>query len=107
MKSALLLAVAAQQRCARKSNLDEKHPSAIPYLAKYGVPVRINSKYGIMHNKFLIIDGSTVETGSFNFTKAAEIKNAENLLVIRNAPTIAAKYAKQWQRLWDEGEDYR
>ena len=44
----------------------------------------------------MVIDGRTVITGSFNFTKAAEEKNAENLLVISD-PDIAAKYTKNWQ----------
>lgn len=43
---------------ADKSNLDEKRPSSIPYLAKYGVPVRINSQYAIMHNKFMVVDSA-------------------------------------------------
>jgi Putative peptidoglycan binding domain/PLD-like domain len=32
--------------------------------------------------KIIIIDGETVIAGSFNFTKAAQEKNAENLLII-------------------------
>jgi phosphatidylserine/phosphatidylglycerophosphate/cardiolipin synthase-like enzyme len=32
----------------------------------------------------MIIDKEVVVTGSFNFTKAAEEKNAENLLIIRS-----------------------
>ncbi|MEA5077530.1 MAG: phospholipase D-like domain-containing protein [Anaerolineaceae bacterium] len=37
-----------------------------------------------INNKVMIFDGTIVVTGSFNFTKAAEEKNAENLLTIRN-----------------------
>jgi hypothetical protein len=40
----------------------------------------------------MIIDGATVITGSFNFTKAAEEHNAENMLVIRDA-ALAEQYA--------------
>src|SRR5437868_213552 len=43
------------------------------------------------HNKIMILDGRKVITGSFNFTKAAEEKNAENLLVIDDA-VMARKY---------------
>ena len=38
------------------------------------------------HNKIMLIDGDTIITGSFNFTKAAEESNAENLLVLRDKP---------------------
>jgi PLD-like domain len=41
----------------------------------------------IAHNKVIVIDGETVLTGSFNFTKAAQEKNAENLLIIRDPPS--------------------
>jgi phosphatidylserine/phosphatidylglycerophosphate/cardiolipin synthase-like enzyme len=39
----------------------------------------------------MIIDGTTVITGSFNFTKAAEEKNAENLLIIKSEE-LSKKY---------------
>ena len=44
----------------------------------------------------MIIDGETVITGSFNFTKAAEESNAENLLSIRDRK-LASLYTKNWQ----------
>ena len=60
------------------------------------MPVQIDDKHQIAHNKIMIIDGETVITGSFNFTKSAEEHNAENLLVIRSKE-LAAKYAANWQ----------
>jgi len=44
----------------------------------------------------MIIDGETVITGSFNFTKAAEENNAENLLVIHDKK-LAERYTRNWQ----------
>jgi PLD-like domain len=35
--------------------------------------------------KVIVIDGELVITGSFNFTKAAQQDNAENVLMIRDA----------------------
>jgi phosphatidylserine/phosphatidylglycerophosphate/cardiolipin synthase-like enzyme len=52
----------------------------------------------------MIIDQQHVQTGSFNYTAAAASKNAENVLIIWNAPALAARYESQWQRLWQEGE---
>lgn len=86
-----------------KSQLSERYSGAT-FLANAGVPVRIDSRYAIMHNKFLVIDGQTVETGSFNYTKAAAGKNAENAIVIRDEPSVAKSYATEWKRLWDESE---
>ena len=53
-------------------------------LVNAGIPVLIDAKHAIAHNKVMVIDDQTVITGSFNFTKAAEEHNAENLLVIRD-----------------------
>jgi phosphatidylserine/phosphatidylglycerophosphate/cardiolipin synthase-like enzyme len=43
----------------------------------------------------MVIDGETVITGSFNFTKAAEENNAENLLIIRDK-NLADRYTRNW-----------
>jgi phosphatidylserine/phosphatidylglycerophosphate/cardiolipin synthase-like enzyme len=50
------------------------------------------------HNKVIVIDQETVITGSFNFTEAAQKKNAENVLLIKGHPDIAAAYRKNWER---------
>jgi hypothetical protein len=59
------------------SQRNEKYSSA-DFLANQGVPTTIDANHAISHNKVMIIDGETVITGSFNFTKAAQEKNAEN-----------------------------
>jgi phosphatidylserine/phosphatidylglycerophosphate/cardiolipin synthase-like enzyme len=68
-----------------KSQRTQKYSGAT-FLANAGIPVYIDSRHAIAHNKIMIIDWSTLITGSFNFTKAAEEKNAENLLVINPNP---------------------
>ena len=55
-----------------------------------------------MHNKFIVIDGSSVETGSFNYTTAAITHNAENALILWHIPALAAKYTTEFDRLWVE-----
>jgi phosphatidylserine/phosphatidylglycerophosphate/cardiolipin synthase-like enzyme len=78
--------------------------SAATFTANQGIPTRTDDHYAIMHNKFLVVDGSNVETGSFNYTAAARDKNAENALLLRNVPGLAAIYDKEWRRLWQEAE---
>ncbi len=46
--------------------------------------------------KIILIDRAVVITGSFNFTKAAEEKNAENLLIIRSKG-LAKPYLENWR----------
>ena len=54
----------------------------------------------------MIIDGKTVITGSFNFTKSAEENNAENLLIIHSRD-LADKYAANWQAHADHSVEYQ
>ena len=77
------------------------------FLANHGVPVRTNGRYSIQHSKYLVVDRTTVQTGSFNYTASASQRNAENVLVVRNTPELAATYIADWQRLWNEGSDLR
>jgi phosphatidylserine/phosphatidylglycerophosphate/cardiolipin synthase-like enzyme len=101
--------IAAEKRGVDvKVVLDRKQNSKrslLDYLRESGVPTRINGHYAIMHNKFMIIDGKVLELGSFNYTKAAEEKNAENVLVLRNEPQVISDYTRQWEKLWEEGEE--
>jgi len=87
-----------------KSQRKEKYSSAT-FLYNQGIPVKIDSQHAIAHNKVMVIDGETVITGSFNFTKAAEEKNAENLLVVRDKQ-LAERYTKNWQEHAGHSEVY-
>jgi phosphatidylserine/phosphatidylglycerophosphate/cardiolipin synthase-like enzyme len=88
-----------------KSQRTEKYTVAT-FLKNVGIPTFIGEgQPGIAHNKVMVIDGRTVITGSFNFTKAAEEQNAENLLVIDDTG-IAAKYAKNWQEHLEHSVPY-
>ncbi|MBP8036260.1 MAG: phospholipase D family protein [Negativicutes bacterium] len=89
-----------------KSQETEKYTSAT-FLANSGVPVRIDDDFAIAHNKIMILDDETVITGSFNFTKAAEERNAENVLVIRGNKDLAKFYLQNWQWRWDASEAYK
>lgn len=77
-----------------KSQKTEKYSSA-DFLANAGIPVKIDAVHAIAHNKVIVIDSTIVITGSFNFTKAAEENNAENLLILRNRD-LATKYIENW-----------
>ena len=89
-----------------KSQRTERYTSAT-FLANEGVPTYIDSKHAIAHNKLMVIDRGEVITGSFNFTKAAEEGNAENLLVINNAPELAQRYSQNWRNHLVHSEPYQ
>lgn len=93
--------VAAQQRgVAVQAVLDKSNETArytgATFLANAGVPVLIDARHAIAHNKIMIIDDATLVTGSFNFTKAAEEKNAENLLILRDDPELVQLYTQNF-----------
>ena len=87
-----------------KSQRSEKYTSAT-FLANSGVSTWIDDAHAIAHNKVIVIDRETVITGSFNFTQAAEKRNAENLLIIKDK-ALAEKYIKNWQDHAGHSEEY-
>jgi phosphatidylserine/phosphatidylglycerophosphate/cardiolipin synthase-like enzyme len=87
-----------------KSNKTDKYSSA-DFLHNSGIPVFIDTAHKIQHNKVMLIDSETVITGSFNFSKAAENDNAENLLILRDA-RLAKAYAENYRRLRSKAEAY-
>ncbi|EAV4637735.1 phospholipase D family protein [Salmonella enterica] len=94
--------VAVRVVADQKANNDRY--TAVTFLANQGVPVRLNSQYAIMHNKFMVIDGDTVQTGSFNYTASAVSRNAENALRVKGVPELARAYLGEFNRLWNESK---
>jgi len=87
-----------------KSQRTERYSGAT-FLKNEGIPVYIDSAHAIAHNKVMVIDGQTVVTGSFNFTKSAEERNAENVLIIRDKG-LARLYMENWERHREHSEGY-
>jgi phospholipase D len=77
-------------------NLSDNQSVAID-LKSYGIDVRLDKMPGIAHNKIIIIDNEKVITGSFNFTMAADHRNAENVILIEDA-NIASVYLRNWHK---------
>lgn len=94
-----------------KNNLQESRTNAsreaLNLMVNAGIPTRTVSVYPIHHDKYIVVDGRHVETGSFNFTAAAAKRNSENALVVWNDPTLAARYIEHWQSRWAQGQPYR
>lgn len=96
-----------QVRVVADQGESTKGYSAVQFLANQRVPVRVNGRYNLLHDKYLLVDGRHLQTGSFNYTAAAAQSNAENALVIWNVPQLVARYQVDWQRLWNEGVDLK
>lgn len=87
-----------------KSQRSERYSSA-DFVAHAGISTAIDSKHSIAHNKVIIVDDGVVLTGSFNFSKAAEESNAENLLVLRDVQ-IVQQYLNNWKLHQVHSEPY-
>jgi phosphatidylserine/phosphatidylglycerophosphate/cardiolipin synthase-like enzyme len=75
-----------------------KARAALSALANAGVDVRTISTYQIHHDKVILVDGVTTQTGSYNFSASAANKNSENVLVNWNNPALAKVYLEHFQR---------
>ena len=70
------------------------------YLKKFKHPFVKADSYGLMHNKFCVVDGKSVSTGSMNPTDNDAHKNNNNLLLIDSA-IIAQNYEDEFQEMWN------
>jgi len=84
--------------------------SRIPDLVKAGIPVALEVRYQSAHNKVMVMDAGTADaaviTGSYNWTYAAQSKNAENVLILRDNPDIVNAYAANWRRHYADALPY-
>ena len=80
---------------------------ALTLLARASIPTRTVKAYAIHHDKFMVIDGKAVETGSYNYTAAAARNNSENALVVWNDAELAEQYLAHWQSRWEKGQAFK
>jgi len=84
-------------------SLDEG--SDIEQLANAGIDVKIDRTPNHMHHKFMLVDGKTLITGSYNWTRSAARFNHENILLTTEAGVIKS-FVKEFDQLWQEMEVY-
>jgi phosphatidylserine/phosphatidylglycerophosphate/cardiolipin synthase-like enzyme len=84
--------------------LEQNRPAS--FLANLAISPFIDPRHAITHSEIIIIDQSTVITESFNFIRAAEENNAENLLIIKSME-LAGIYVGNWIRHKQHSEVYK
>lgn len=87
-----------------KSQLTQRY-SLLHYIFDAGIPVWIDTKPAIAHNKIMIIDEKEVITGSFNFTDNAQKRNAENLVFITDIK-LAQEFIQNWYKREHQSKPY-
>lgn len=78
--------------------------SSVTLLLKAGVKLKYGHQRGIMHDKFTIVDGKRVETGSFNYTHHASTANQENQIYF-SQPEVVERYKSRFQSIWNEARE--
>jgi phosphatidylserine/phosphatidylglycerophosphate/cardiolipin synthase-like enzyme len=68
-----------------------------------GLDFRLDGALAAMHNKVIIIDANIVILGSFNFTRSADERNDENVLIIYD-PEIAALYEAEFEKIYSSAQ---
>ncbi|TKI07014.1 phospholipase D family protein [Martelella alba] len=89
-----------------KGNHSKASKAAMNLMVNSGIPLRTDSDFKIQHDKVIIIDGKSVETGSYNYTASANKSNSENAILIDDDPALARQYLAHWQDRWNRGRDY-
>lgn len=99
--------IVVDERHNLRTDRSGKARSALSALVNAGIPVHLNGNYAILHDKFVIADSKTVQTGSFNYSAAAERANSENVIVIRDNSALASQYLQHWQIRFKEGQPFK
>ena len=87
-----------------RSEAGQRYCSA-NYLRAAGIPVFIDTVHGLAHNKVMILSNEVVITGSYNYTSAASLHNAENLLIVHDSG-LAKVYRENWERRLGQAERF-
>lgn len=90
-----------------RGNKSKASKAAMNLVVNAGIPLRTISAYTIHHDKYIVVDGQHVETGSFNYSKSAASRNSENVIVVWNNPELAENYLRHWQSRWNQGAAWR
>ena len=80
---------------------DEREGASFRELEKRGIPVIGGNTSGIMHNKFVVVDGKAVWTGSWNFTVNDTTRYDNNALLIYS-PELARNYSVTFNKMFEE-----
>lgn len=94
--------IAAQSRGVQvrmvmeSESMDKNVPTT---LAEAGIPIIGDRREGLMHNKFTIIDGQEVWTGSMNYASTSAYTDFNNLVQIRSAEA-AQNYTVEFEEMF-------
>ncbi len=88
-------------RIAMESDaLDGRVPQA---LLEQGIPIVGDQREGLMHDKFMVIDGYAVWTGSLNFTETGTYNDYNQIVEVNNTK-LAQDYTSEFEEMFVDGQ---
>lgn len=82
---------------------DNAGNKAVVRLKRAGIPVVEDGREAIMHNKFVVVDGLRVWTGSWNFTENDTYRYNNNAIEV-DSPELARNYRAKFEQMFKERE---
>ncbi|MBI3158083.1 MAG: DUF1669 domain-containing protein [Chloroflexi bacterium] len=101
LRDALLAAHRRGVRVRLVAESDNLERAEFQELIQAGIPVLGDRREGLMHHKFVVIDGFQVWTGSMNFTLASAYRSNNNLLHI-DSTRLAENYAHEFEEMFTD-----
>jgi cardiolipin hydrolase len=77
--------------------------SDISELSSEGIEVKVDASEFHMHHKFMVVDAKRLLTGSYNWTRTAELQNSENIIVLEDI-SISGKFLVEFEKLWENSD---
>ncbi len=77
--------------------------STLDQLKYVKVDMQLDGNCYNMHDKVMVLDGTVVITGSFNWTAAAQRQNDENVLMIEDGG-VAQEYTREFERIYAQAK---
>lgn len=100
------MAVDADHNLSRGGGESNKGRAALSALATSGVAVRVVSAFPIHHDKLIIVDERHVQSGSFNYTSSAQMRNSEYVMVNWDNPSLARAMLPHFKRNFSLGKAF-
>lgn len=82
------------------NNKDEAIQAALNVVKKAKIPIVDDNRGPIMHNKFTVVDGEWVQTGSWNYTTGDTYRLNNHMIIIRNKD-LARNYTNEFKKMFE------
>ncbi len=103
LSDALLEAAARGVTVRVVTDTDSHQEDGIAALRAEDIPIVEDDRSAIMHDKFVVIDGAAVWTGSMNFTRNDAYRNNNSFMYIQSS-RLAQNYTREFEEMFEREE---